>query len=147
MLLQDRLNDDLKTAMKAQDILTKDTIRLIRAAIKNVEIEKRSELPEEAVIDVLAKMSKQYRDSISTYRDNGREDLAKKEEDELEVLMRYLPAQLSEIEIRDMINAAIAETAAAGPQDRGKVMGIIMPKIKGKADGGVVSKIVGELLG
>ena len=63
------------------------------------------------------------------------------------MLMRYLPAQLSEIEIRDLINAAIAETAAAGPQDRGKVMGIIMPKIKGKADGGVVSKIVGELLG
>ena len=146
MLLQDQLNNDLKIAMKAQDVLTKDTIRLIRAALKNAEIEKRSELTEEAVIDVLARMSKQYRDSISTYRDNGREDLAEKEENELEVLMRYLPSQLSEIEIRDVIIEAISQTAAAGPQDRGKVMGVIMPKVKGRADGGIVSKIVGELL-
>lgn len=146
MLLQDQLNNDLKIAMKAQDVLTKDTIRLIRAALKNAEIEKRSELTEEAVIDVLARMSKQYRDSISTYRDNGREDLAEKEENELEVLMRYLPSQLSEIEIRDLIIEAISQTAAAGPQDRGKVMGVIMPKVKGRADGGIVSKIVGELL-
>lgn len=146
MLLQDQLNNDLKIAMKAQDVLTKDTIRLIRAALKNAEIEKRSELTEEAVIDVLARMSKQYRDSISTYRDNGREDLAEKEESELEVLMRYLPSQLSEIEIRDLIIEAISQTAAAGPQDRGKVMGVIMPKVKGRADGGIVSKIVGELL-
>lgn len=146
MLLQDQLSNDLKIAMKAQDVLTKDTIRLIRAALKNAEIEKRSELTEEAVIDVLARMSKQYRDSISTYRDNGREDLAEKEESELEVLMRYLPSQLSEIEIRDLIMEAISQTAAAGPQDRGKVMGVIMPKVKGRADGGIVSKIVGELL-
>ena len=146
MLLQDQLNNDLKIAMKAQDVLTKDTIRLIRAALKNAEIEKRSELTEEAVIDVLARMSKQYRDSISTYRDSGREDLAEKEENELEVLMRYLPSQLSEIEIRDLIIEAISQTAAAGPQDRGKVMGVIMPKVKGRADGGIVSKIVGELL-
>ncbi|MBL76158.1 MAG: aspartyl-tRNA amidotransferase [Chloroflexi bacterium] len=146
MTLQDQLNDDLKTAMRSQDTLTKDTIRLMRAAIKNAEIEKRNELSEEAVIEVLSKMAKQYRDSITTYTDNGREDLAKKEKDELEVLIRYLPAQLSESELKDLISKAIAQMGATGMQDRGKVMALVMPQVKGRADGSVINSIVGELL-
>ncbi|MQF85929.1 MAG: GatB/YqeY domain-containing protein [SAR202 cluster bacterium] len=146
MTLQDQLNDDLKTAMRSQDTLTKDTIRLMRAAIKNAEIEKRNELSEEAVIEVLSKMAKQYRDSITTYTDNGREDLAKKEKDELEVLIRYLPAQLSESELKDLISKSIAQTGAIGMQDRGKVMALVMPQVKGRADGSVINSIVGELL-
>ena len=110
MTLQDQLNDDLKTAMRSQDTLTKDTIRLMRAAIKNAEIEKRNELSEEAVIEVLSKMAKQYRDSITTYTDNGREDLAKKEKDELEVLIRYLPAQLSEFGANNGLELANIKT-------------------------------------
>ena len=146
MSLQDRLNNDLKIAMKSQDILTKDTIRLMRAAVKNAEIEKRSELSEQAVIEVLAKMAKQYRDSITMYTDNGRSDLADKEKNELEVLMRYLPAQLSDSELKDLISECILQAGAVGMQDRGKVMALVMPQVKGRADGSAINSIVGDLL-
>ena len=146
MPIQEQLNEDLKTAMKAQDLITKDTVRLIRAAMKNAEIEKGKELDDEGALDVLARMAKQYRDSITTYRDNGREDLAAREEAELEVLVRYLPEQLGEDDIRALVQQAVSELGASGPQDRGKVMGKLMPQLKGKADGGLVSRIVGELL-
>ncbi len=146
MPIQEQLIEDLKTAMKAQDLITKDTVRLIRAAMKNAEIEKGKELDDEGAIDVLARMAKQYRDSITTYRDNGREDLAVREEAELEVLARYLPEQLGEDDIRVLVQQAVSELGASGPQDRGKVMGKLMPQLKGKADGGLVSRIVGELL-
>ena len=146
MPIQEQLIEDLKTAMKAQDLITKDTVRLIRAAMKNAEIEKGKELDDEGALDVLARMAKQYRDSITTYRDNGREDLAVREEAELEVLVRYLPEQLGEDDIRALVQQAVSELGASGPQDRGKVMGKLMPQLKGKADGGLVSRIVGELL-
>ncbi len=146
MPIQEQLIEDLKTAMKAQDLITKDTVRLIRAAMKNAEIEKGKELDDEGALDVLARMAKQYRDSITTYRDNGREDLAVREEAELEVLARYLPEQLGEDAIRALVQQAVSELGASGPQDRGKVMGKLMPQLKGKADGGLVSRIVGELL-
>jgi hypothetical protein len=147
MTIQEQLNDDLKTAMKAQDALTKDTVRLIRAAMKNAEIEKGDALDDAGALDVLARMAKQYRDSIATYRDNGREDLAVREEAELTVVARYLPEQLGEDEVRALAEQAVAELGASGPQDRGKVMGKLMPQLKGKADGAVVNRIVGELLG
>ena len=146
MPIQEQLIEDLKTAMKAQDLITKDTVRLIRAAMKNAEIEKGKELDDEGALDVLARMAKQYRDSITTYRDNGREDLAVREEAELEVLARYLPEQLGEDDIRTLVQQAVSELGASGPQDRGKVMGKLMPQLKGKADGSLVSRIVGELL-
>ena len=147
MTIQEQLSDDLKTAMKAQDALTKDTVRLIRAAMKNAEIEKGDALDDAGALDVLARMAKQYRDSITTYRDNGREDLAVREEAELAVVARYLPEQLGEDEVRALAEQAVAELGASGPQDRGKVMGKLMPQLKGKADGAVVNRIVGELLG
>lgn len=147
MTIQEQLSDDLKTAMKAQDALTKDTVRLIRAAMKNAEIEKGDALDDAGALDVLARMAKQYRDSITTYRDNGREDLAVREEAELTVVARYLPEQLGEDEVRALAEQAVAELGASGRQDRGKVMGKLMPQLKGKADGAVVNRIVGELLG
>ena len=146
MTIQEQLSDDLKTAMKAQDAVTKDTVRLIRAAMKNAEIEKGCLLDDAGALDVLARMAKQYRDSITTYRDNGREDLAVREEAELAVVARYLPEQLGEDEVRTLAEQAVAELGASGPQDRGKVMGRLMPQLKGKADGSVVNRIVGELL-
>ncbi len=147
MTIHEQLNNDLKTAMKAQDTVTKDTIRLIRAALKNAEIEKGGELDDPSALDVLARMAKQHRDSIAIYRDNGREDLASREEAELAALARYLPEQLGEEEVRALVEQAIAELGASGPQARGKVMGKLMPQLKGKVDGSLVSRIVGELLG
>ena len=147
MTIQEQLAEDLKAAMKAQDVVVKDTVRLIRAAMKNAEIEKGAELDDAGALDVLARMAKQYRDSIATYRDNAREDLAVREEAELEVVARYLPEQLGEDDIRALAQQVVADLGASGPQSRGKVMGALMPQLKGKADGSLVNRIVGELLG
>ena len=147
MSVQDRLSDDLKTAMKARDELTRNVVRLAISAIKNAEIDTKGEALDEAgVTDVLSRMVRQYRESIVAYRDGGRDEAAAKEEAELEVVMRYLPEQLGPDEIRALAAAAAAEVGATGPSDRGKVMGVIMPQLRGKADGSVVSSVVGEVL-
>ena len=146
MSVQDRLTDDLKTAMKAHDELTRDVVRLMLSGIKNGEIEKRGALDEAGVTDVLSRMVRQYRESIVAFRDGGREEAATKEEAELAVVMRYLPEQLGPDEIRVLAAAAAAEVGASGPSDRGKVMGVLMPQLRGRADGSVVSAVVGEVL-
>lgn len=143
----DQLNEDLKSAMKSGDTLTKDTIRMIKAAVQNATIAAEGDSLDDSAVDaVLAKMAKQYRDSITTYRDAKREDLAAKEESELSVLMRYLPEQMSPEDVRTIVEAVVAEVGAAGPGDKGKVMGKLMPQVKGKADGSVVNAIVTEVL-
>ena len=146
MSVQDRLTDDLKTAMKGRDELTRDVVRLVISAIKNGEIEKRGALDEAGVTDVLSRMVRQYRESIVAFRDGGREEAATKEEAELAVVMRYLPEQLGPDEIRALAQAAAAEVGASGTSDRGKVMGVLMPQLRGRADGSVVSAVVGEVL-
>jgi uncharacterized protein YqeY len=146
MSIQDQLIEDLKTAMKSGDTVTKDTVRLIRSAIKNAEIEKQGDLEESDVNQVLAKMAKQYRDSLILYREAKRDDLVTKEEAELAVVMRYQPEQMSADDVRAIAQKAIEEVGAAGPGDKGKVMGKLMPQVKGKADGSVVNAVVGELL-
>lgn len=146
MSIQEQLTDDLKAAMKAGDALTKDTVRLIRAAIQNAELGSSDPLDEQGVGVVLGKMAKQYRDSITTYRDAGREDLVSKEQSELDVLLRYLPEQMGEDEVRAIVRAVAEEVGVAGPGDKGKLMGKLMPQVKGKADGSVVNSIVTELL-
>ena len=146
MSLRDQLSEDLKTAMKAHDAVTRDTVRLISAAVKNAEIEKGGELDETGSSEVLARMAKQYRDSITTYGDAGRTDLVDKETAELDVLLRYLPEQLGEEQILALAKAAVIEVGATGASDRGKVMGKLMPQLRGKADGSLVNKVVGELL-
>ena len=146
MSVQDRLSDDLKAAMKGRDELTRDVVRLAISAIKNAEIDKRGALDEAGVTEVLSRMVRQYRESIVAYRDGGREPAAAKEEAELAVVMRYLPAQLGPDEIRALAGAAAAEVGASGPSDRGKVMRVLMPQLRGRADGSAVSAVVGELL-
>ena len=123
MAIQEQLAEDLKSAMKAHDDITKDTIRLVRAAIKNAEIEKGDALDDEAAMAVLTRMAKQYRDSIETYRQHGRDDLVAREESEFSVLSRYLPEQLDEDAIRSLAQQAVEAVGATGPGDRGKVMG------------------------
>ena len=146
MSVQDRLTDDLKTAMKARDELTRDVVRLMLSGIKNGEIEKRGVLDEAGVTDVLSRMVRQYRESIVAFRDGDREAAAAKEEAELAIVMRYMPEQLSPEEIRTLAQAAAAEVGASGPSDRGKVMGVLMPQLRGRADGSVVNNVVGEVL-
>ena len=146
MTVQARLTEDLETAMKAHDELTRDVVRLAISAIKNAEINKRGALDEAGVTDVLSRMVRQYRESITAFRDGGREEAAAKEEAELAVVMRYLPEQLGPDEIRALAASAATEVGATGPSDRGKVMGALMPQLRGRADGSVVSAVVGEVL-
>jgi len=146
MSLNQRLNDAMKEAMKAKETLRLSTIRLIRSAIKNREIEVREELDDPAVIDILSSLVKQRKESAQIYRENERLDLAAKEEAELEILQEFLPEQLSEVEVLAMIEAAIAETGAASARDMGRVMKIVSVQIKGRADGKRVSDLVKERL-
>jgi len=146
MSLQQRLDDDLKVAMKSSDNLKTSAIRMVKAAIKNKQIEKRSELSDEEIISVISTLSKQRRESIELFSKGGREDLAEKEKKELLILQSYLPSQLSPEELDRLINEAIKEASAEGVRDMGKVMRILMPRLKGAADGKVVNQRVIELL-
>ena len=146
MSVQDQLTEDLKNAMKSGDTITTDTVRLIRSAVQNAEIEKQDDLDDTDVGLVLGKMAKQYRDSITIYREAKRDDLAAKEETELAVVMRYLPEQMSADDVRAIAETVVAEVDAAGPGDKGKVMSKLMPQVRGKADGSMVNTVVGELL-
>ena len=146
MSIKQRLDDDLKAAMKAGETITRDTIRLIRAAILNREKEKGGAPDDREVVDVLSRMSRQYRESIETYQGAGRNDLAAKEQAELDVLTRYMPRQLTREEVAELAEHAAAEVGASGPGDRGKVMGKLMPQVRGQADGAMVNEVVGEIL-
>ncbi|AFM01930.1 MULTISPECIES: GatB/YqeY domain-containing protein [Desulfitobacterium] len=149
MSLKDRLVEDMKVAMKAKEEgkVRLSVIRMTRAAIKNAEIDKQVEFNDDQVIEVLAKEVKMRRDSIEEFSKANRPDTVKALEEEISVLMEYLPQQLSEGEIRQLAQETIAEVGAQGPKDLGKVMGKITPKTKGRADGKLVNQIVRELLG
>jgi uncharacterized protein YqeY len=141
-MLKQRLQDDMKAAMKAGDKARLGVIRLINAAIKQREVDERIELDDTQVLAVLDKMLKQRRDSITQYDAAGRSDLADQERFEVEVCQQYMPAALSEAEIETMLVDAIAAVGAATMQDMGKVMGILKPKLQGRADMAVVSGLV-----
>ncbi|MCE7033434.1 GatB/YqeY domain-containing protein [Lysobacter sp. GX 14042] len=142
MSLKEQLTADMKAAMKAGDKQGLGVIRLVNAAIKQREVDERIELDDTQVLAVLDKMVKQRRDSVTQYEAAKREDLAQVERDEITVIERYLPAKLDEAAIGAEIDAAIAATGAAGPADMGKLMGVLKPKLAGKADMGLVSKLV-----
>ena len=142
MSLQERLNNAMKEAMRAKDSLRLNAIRLVKTAIKNKEIEARQEFDDQAVIGVLSTLVKQRRESAQVYRESNRTDLAEKEEMELAVIQEFLPQQLSEEEIKTIIEAAVAETGAASARDMGKVMKIVSAKTVGRADGRMVSELV-----
>ncbi|RUM86962.1 MAG: GatB/YqeY domain-containing protein [Thermovibrio sp.] len=146
MSLKERLKADMKEAMKAKDKLKLSTIRMINSLIKNAEIEKRGELSDEEIVQLLMKYAKQRRESIEMYEKGGRQDLVEKERAELEIVESYLPKQMSEEELREVVKRAIEETGASSPKDIGKVMKAVMPKVKGRADGSLVNRIARELL-
>ncbi|HKJ04654.1 MAG TPA: GatB/YqeY domain-containing protein [Geopsychrobacteraceae bacterium] len=146
MSLKEQLNADMKEAMKARQAERLGTIRQLRSAIKNKEIELGQELDDQAVMSVISTQVKQRREAAQMYRDNERPELADKEEAELAVLQGYLPAQLEEAELRAIVVAVISEVGASSAKDMGKVMPVVMSKTKGAADGRLVNQLVRELL-
>ncbi len=140
--LKQRINDDVKTAMRSKDKERLGTLRLITAAIKQKEVDERIELNDDQVLNVLEKMIKQHKDSIEQYDNAGRSELADKEKAELVIIQEYMPAQLSEAEITALIDEAIAETGASEMKEMGKVMGLLKPKLAGRADMGQVSALI-----
>ena len=144
--LKDRIQDDMKAAMKARETERLNAIRLLMAAIKQREVDERITLDDAAVAAVIDKLIKQRRDSINQYEQAGREDLAAAERAEIEVLAPYQPAQLSAEEVDAAVKAAISQTGAAGPADMGKVMGILKPQLAGKTDLAAVSQRVKAVL-
>ena len=142
MSLKARINEDMKSAMKAREAERLAAIRLLLAALKQKEVDERVELDDAGVIAVIDKMLKQRRDSVAQYEAANRQDLADKEKAEMDVLQAYMPQPLSEDEIRAVIAAAIALLSAAGMQDMGKVMGAVRPQLSGRADMGQVSALI-----
>jgi hypothetical protein len=142
MNLSQQLNEAMKEAMRAKDSLRLNTIRQIRTAVKNREIDERRELDDEGIIGVISTLVKQRKESAQLYREGDRPELAEKEEREMAVLQEFLPAQLSEDEIRGIVEEAVAETGAASMKDMGKVMKIVTGRTLGRADGRLVSELV-----
>ena len=142
MTLKERINEDMKAAMRAGETGKRDAIRLLLAAIKQKEVDERVVLDDAAVVAVIDKMLKQRRDSITQYEAAGRADLADAERFEADLLTAYMPAGLSDAEVAAAVDAAIAEAGSAGPGDMGKVMAVLKPKLAGRADMSEVSKRV-----
>ena len=146
MSLLTTLNDDIKTAMKAKDKETLAVLRMLKTAIQNDQIKAGRELNGEEELTVLSREMKQRRDSLNEFEKADRNDLAEKVKVEIAVVEKYLPAQLDEAEIRQIVAGAIEKTGASSSKEFGKVMGAVMPQVKGKADGNQVNAIVKELL-
>ncbi|SHJ79283.1 GatB/YqeY domain-containing protein [Paramaledivibacter caminithermalis] len=146
MSLKDKLMQDLKSAMKEKNKIKKSVITLIRSAIKQYEVDNRTEINDEGIIELIAKQLKQRKDALEEFKKGNRLDLVEEAKKEIEILLSYLPKQLSEEEVRTIVKETIEELGVQGPKEMGKVMGVLMPKLKGKADGKLVSKIVKELL-
>ena len=139
MSLKEQITEDMKNAMRAKDTGRLGTIRLLLAAMKQKEVDERIELDDAAVIAIVEKLIKQRKDSISQFQAANREDLVAIENAELVVLQAYMPAQMSEAEVAAVVAKVVAEVGATGPQDMGKVMGVVKPQLAGKADMGIVS--------
>jgi len=142
MSLKEQITEDMKAAMRAKDSGRLATIRLLTAAIKQKEVDERIDVSDEQVLAIIEKMIKQRKDSISQFEAGGRQDLADIEKAELAILSTYMPAALSDAEVQAEVVAAVAAVGAAGPQDMGKVMGVLKPKLAGRADMTAVSAMV-----
>ncbi len=147
MSLKARISEDMKNAMRARDAARLGAIRLLQAAIKQREVDERIELDDMQVVEAIEKMLKQRRDSISQYEAANRQDLADVEKFEVAVLQEYLPAALTESELNDILSQVIADTAASGIKDMGKVMAAIKPLVIGRADMGKISGLIKSRLG
>jgi len=148
LTLKERLMNDYKEALKSRDEIRKNSISFARAAIKQVEVDTRQELNDDEIIPIIAKQVKMRRDALDDFIRGGRSDLADAYKAEIEVLLAYLPAQLTEDDIRQVVTTTAAELGLSeGRQNMGKLMGAVMPKVKGVADGGTVKKVIEEFLG
>lgn len=144
--LNDRLLEDMQHSMRKGDRTAVSVIRMIRSAIGYEEIASGKSLDDQGILEIISKQAKQRRESVEQFLRGNRQDLVEKERDELEIILKYLPAQLGTDEIRKLAIQAVAAVHAQDLQDKGKVMGYIMPQVKGKADGSQVNQIVTELL-
>lgn len=145
--LLDRLLQDIKQAMKDHDKVALGAMRMLHAAVKDLSVNQGLEASDDLFLQALGRAIKQRQDAIAQYRLAGRQELADKEQLEIDALARYQPAQLDAAEIEALARAAVAQSGAQGPKDMGKVMGILMPQVKGKADGKLVNQVVKGLLG
>ena len=146
MSLKERLLQDMKDAMKEKDTVRKNTVQLVRSGILQIEKDKKIELDDEGVLDVISKELKKRRDSMPDFIKSGRQDRIDELNKEIEVLLGYLPEQMTEEEIKDLVVSAINETGASTMKDMGKVMAYLNPKVKGRADNKIVSTFVKEML-
>jgi uncharacterized protein len=147
MGLKEQIPEDLKNALRNKKTLELSVLRMLQAALKNKEIDNKKEaLTDEVVISVVGAEIKKRRDAVREFEKVNRPDAADQEKAEIEILMKYMPQQMSEDEIRDVVKSAVEETRAESMKDIGKVMKALMPKVKGKADGSIVNKIVKEML-
>ncbi len=146
MGLLDRLNEDLKEAMRAQDQLRKDTIRLVKTAIRNAEVERGRALEEGEILEIIAKQVKLRREALADFQRGGRHDLVRQYEGEVAILEAYLPRQMSREEVVQAAREVIAELGAEGPKAMGSVMRELMQRLRGRADGKLVNEVVKELL-
>lgn len=142
MSLKQKLQEDLKSSMKNKDAIKKSVITLIRSSIKQYEVDNRVELQNDEIVDLIAKQLKQTRDSREEFAKAGRDDLVSKAEAEIEVLKEYLPQQLSEEELNEIVISTISEVGATSMKDMKKIMTSIMPKVKGRADGKLINELV-----
>ena len=146
MSIKDRLLQDMKDAMKNKETVRKNTVQLIRAGVLQIEKDKQIELDDEGVLDVIAKELKKRRDSLPDFEKSGRADLIENLNKEIEVLLGYLPQQLTEDEIKVIVEEAVKESGAETMKDMGKVMGLVTPRVKGRADNKIVSTFVKQML-
>ena len=144
--LRDRLEEDIQDSMRRREQARVDALRFLKFAVQAVEKERRETLDDQAMVEVVSKQVNDRRESVKAFRDGGRTELADKEAADLAVLEEYLPPQLSAEEINALIRETVEAVDATGPRDRGKVMGRLMPQVRGKADGAEVNRLVGEIL-
>ncbi|WP_347300536.1 GatB/YqeY domain-containing protein [Dolosigranulum savutiense] len=142
MSVLDQLNQDMKAAMKAKDKAKLKTIRMLKASLQNEKLAKQDDLTEQEELDILAREKKQRLDSLQEFKQAGRDDLVDEVEEELAIVAEYLPEPLSDDEVKEIVQSVIDSVNASGMQDMGKVMGAVMPKVKGRADGNFVSEVV-----
>ena len=146
MSLKDKLAQDLKLSLKEKDTVKKNTVTTIRAAVKQVEVDTRKELDDDAIIEIIAKELKKRKDVLPQYEQSGRQDLIEQLNAEIEIIMGYLPSQLSHDELDEIVKKAVADTGASSMKDMGKIMQAVMPQIKGRADGKMVNELAKKYL-
>lgn len=146
MSLKERLADDLKSAMKNKEVVRKNVVQMVRAAVLQVEKDNKVTLDDEGVLEVIAKQMKQRRDSLPDYEKSGRDDLIAELKAEMDVLTEYLPEQLTREELVVIVEEAVKATGASSMKDMGKIMAAVMPQTKGRADGRLINEIAKELL-